>query len=430
MRWGAVFALLILFSEGSISAQKSAYYRRIFVDAEYYLLYEEYRDALPLYQEIYKTYPSNNNIAYRIGLCYLNIPNEKQKSLPYFEKAITAITDSYKEGYFTEVNAPREAYLHYGRALRILGQFDKAQKAFETYQGILKPGDLTELRIVRKELESLSYAREMIARPKKHTITPVGRNISTRFPEINPVSDSSGNTLVYTSVQRFYNAILISNRGNEFWNNPLNLNPQLYADGQIRTVGITSNGNILLLSRNDNDIYNLYYSTYNKETNSWTPISKFPKEINTSKSWQTFGSLSKNGDTLYFSSNREGGFGGFDIWMSIKTSSGWSAPINLGKNVNSQFDEIAPFLTENGKRLFFSSNGHRTIGGFDIFYSDYENKAWGIPQNIGYPLNTTDDDTFFFPIKNGAEGYYSKNTESSSGDEDIYHVVLDIQPNR
>ncbi len=430
MRWGAVFALLVLISEGSLSAQKSAYYRRIFVDAEYYLLYEEYRDALPLYQEIYKAYPTNNNIAYRIGLCYLNIPNEKQKSLPYFEKAITSITDNYREGYFTENNAPKEVYLYYGRALRILGQFDKAQKAFESYQNRLKPNELSELRIVRKELESLSYAREMIAKPKKHAITPVGRNISTRFPEVNPVSDSSGNTLVYTSVQRFYNAILISNRGNEFWNNPLNLNPQLYADGQIRTVGITSNGNILLLSRNDNDIYNLYYSTYNKETNSWTPISKFPKEINTSRSWQTFGSLSKNGDTLYFSSNREGGFGGFDIWMSVKTSSGWSAPINLGKNVNSQFDEIAPFLTENGKRLFFSSNGHRTIGGFDIFYSDYENKAWGIPQNIGYPLNTTDDDTFFFPIKNGAEGYYSKNTESNSGDEDIYHVVLDIQPNR
>ncbi|MEW5844693.1 MAG: hypothetical protein AB1777_00345 [Bacteroidota bacterium] len=426
MRQGIVLMVLLLISFNSSSAQRSSYYRRIFVDAEYYMLYEEYRDALPLYQELYKAYPNNYNLAYRIGLCFLNIPNEKAKSLPYFEKAITSISENYKEGYFTETNAPKDAYLNYGRALRILGQFDKAQKAFEAYKNLLKPSEVTELRIVRKELEALDNARYFISNPLKHKMTPVGRNITTRFPEVNPVSDSSGNTLVYTSVQRFYNAILISNRGNEFWNNPLNLNPQLYADGEIKTVGITSNGNILLLSRNDNDIYNLYYSTYNKETNSWAPITKFPKEINTSKSWQTFGSLSRNGDTLYFSSNREGGFGGFDIWMSIRTSSGWSSPINLGKNINTPFDEIAPFLTEDGKRLFFSSNGLRTMGGFDIFYSYYENKAWGIPINIGYPLNTTDDDTFFFPIKNGKEGYYSKNSESK-GDEDIYHVILDIK---
>ncbi len=426
IRWNILIAIILFVNGSSLSAQKSSYYRRIFVDAEYYLLYEEYRDALPLYQEIYKAYPSNLNLAYRIGLCYLNIPNEKHKSLPYFEKAITSITNDYKEGYFTENNAPREALLYYGRALRILGQFDKAQKAFENYQIRLKTNEITELRIVKKEMEAVANARKQMANPRKHIITPVGKNITTRFPEINPVSDSSGNTLVYTSVQRFYNAILISNRGNEFWNNPINLNPQLYADGQIRTVGITSNGNILIFSRNDNDIFNLYYSTYNKETNSWTPISKFPKEINSSKSWQTFGSLSRNGDTLYFSSNREGGFGGFDIWMSVRTSSGWSQPINLGKNVNTPFDEMAPFLTENGQRLFFSTNGHQTMGGFDIFYTNYENKTWGIPANIGYPINTTDDEIFLFPIKNGKEGYYSKNNESNSGDENIFHVILDI----
>ncbi len=424
MRQRIILILLVFISFSGSSAQRNLYYRRIFVDAEYYVLYEEYSDALPLYQELYKAFPNNANLAYRIGLCYLNIPNEKSKSLPYFEKAIASITENYNEGYFTETKAPRDAYLHYGKALRILGQFDKAQKAFEIYKSSLKPNEITELRIVGKELEALSNARYFIANPFKHKITMVGRNITTRFPEINPVLDSSGNTMVYTSVQRFYNAILISNRGNEFWNNPLNLNPQLYADGEIKTVGITSNGNILLLSRNDNDVYNLYYSTYNRETNSWTPITKFPKEINTSKSWQTFGSLSKNGDTLYFSSNREGGFGGFDIWMSVKLSAGWSSPINLGKNINTPFDEIAPFLTEDGKQLFFSSNGHKTMGGFDIFISDFENKTWGIPMNIGYPLNTTDDDTFFFPIKNGTEGYYSKNMESK-GDEDIYHVLLD-----
>ncbi|QKG80484.1 PD40 domain-containing protein [Tenuifilum thalassicum] len=419
-----IFTYLLLLSFSSTSAQRNTYFRRVFVDAEYYLLYEEYKDALPLYKELHKAFPNNYNIAYRLGLCYLNIPPERSKSIPYFEKAITAITDNYKEGYFTENKAPKEAYFYYGQALRSIGQLDKAQKAFEQYKLLLKSNEIKKLRLVKKELESIQTAKYFLANPFNHKIAAVGRNITTRFPEVNPVSDNSGNTIVYTSVQKFYNAILISNRRNEFWNNPLNLNPQLYADGEIRTVGITSNGNILLLSRNDNDIFNLYYSTYDKETNSWTPITKFPKTINTSKSWQTFGSLSKNGDTLYFSSNRPGGFGGFDIWMSVKTSAGWSEPINLGKNINSPFDETAPFLTENGKRLFFSSNGHKTMGGFDIFYSNLENNTWSIPQNLGYPLNTTDDEEFFFPIKNGKEGFFSKYSNGKN-DEDIYHVTFE-----
>ncbi|KAB2866709.1 MAG: hypothetical protein F9K37_13705 [Bacteroidales bacterium] len=418
-----VFVLVFIFS--SVAGQKNSYFKRVFVDAEYYLLYEEYRDALPLYQEIYKTYPTNHNLAYRIGLCYLNIPNEKNKSLSYFEKASQNITNDYKEGYFTETKAPREAFLYYGRALRISGNFEKALQVFNTYKSMLKAEDTNEIRIANEEIESISFAKEMISNPKKHVIEPVGRNIRTRFPEKNPLSDSTGNIIIYTSVQRFYNAILISQRDTGFWGNPLNLNSQLYADGVIQTVGVSSNGSILILSRNDNDASNLYYSTFDKAKNKWNPITKFPKEINT-KSWENFGSLSSNGDTLYFSSNREGGFGGFDIYMSTKTSTGeWTYPVNLGKNINTPFDEIAPFVTENSKKLFFSSNGHITMGGFDLLYSNRNNNSWEIPLNLGAPLNTTDDDTFLFPVGNGNQGYLSKAT-AESGDEDIYFVKIDF----
>lgn len=424
MRNKLLLIFIVFFAFNSVFSQKSSYFKRAFVDAEYYLLYEEYRDALPLYQEIYKAFPSNHNLAYRIGLCYLNIPNEKTKSLGYFEKALENITNNYQEGYFTETKAPREVYLYYGRALRLNGDYEKSLQALTSYKKTLNADEKNELRIVEKEIESIDFAQQMLKSPKNHIIQAVGRNVKTRFPEKNPLTDSSGNILIYTSVQRFYNAILISQKDTGFWGNPLNINSQLYADGVIHTVGLSSNGSILILSRNDNEASNLYYSTFDKSKNKWNPITKFPKEIN-SKGWENFGSLSSNGDTLYFSSNREGGFGGFDIYMSTKTALGeWTNPVNLGNKINTPFDEVAPFVSENSDKLFFSSKGHKTMGGFDLQYSNKEGSAWGTPINLGYPLNTSDDDTFLFPIGDGNQGYFSKST--IEGDEDIFHVKIDF----
>lgn len=415
--------LLLITLNINVYAQKNAYYKRVFVDAEYFLLYEEYKDALPLYQELHKAFPDNNNYNYRIALCYLNISNQKKKSLKYFELALSNITDNYKEGFFTEKKAPIETYLHYGKALRIQHKFNEADSILNIYKGLLIQRN-ENTALVDKELESITYAREMIASPRLHQIKSVGRNINTRNSETNPVTDSTGQTMIFTSVQKFYSAILISRKDTGFWENPINLNAQLFADGGIKTVGLSSEGNVLILARNDNDIYNLYYSHYNKSKNSWAPITKFPKEIN-SKSGENYGSLTPNADTLYFSSCRPGGYGGFDIYYSVKNAEGnWSNPINMGANVNTSGDEIAPFISKNGQKLFFSSNGHKTMGGFDLFYSTRINNDWAKPINFGYPLNTCDDDTYLFPIGNGDEGFFHREMEDTKGEADIYHVRI------
>lgn len=416
-----LFLLSIYFQAIS---QKDSYFKRVFVDAEYFLLYEEYKDALPLYLEIQNSHPDNSNINYRIGQCYLNIHNEKSKSIAFFEKAILNVSDKYKEGYYTETKAPREAFLLYGIALRSIGNLEKAQRAFVTYRSMLNDKDKAEKILVDKEIESIGTAFKMLDNPKNYIFKSVGRNINSRFPEINPLSVSGGNILIFTSLQRFYNAILQSELQSDFWANPINLNSQTMADGDIQTVGLSSNGSILILSRNDNDDYNLYSSTYDKSRKTWTSMSKLPKEINT-RSWETFGSLSQNGDSIFFSSNKEGGYGGFDLYLSVKNVTGeWSQPLNLGPEINTPFDETAPFVTENGKRLFFSSKGHDTMGGFDIVFSNLENKVWGKPNNPGFPLNTFDDDTYFFPIGNGDSGYISRILSDSEGEEDIYLVTL------
>lgn len=421
-----ITALLILTVNINVFAQKNSYYKRVFVDAEYFLLYEEYNDALPLYQELHKAYPSNCNYDYRIGLCYLNTPGQKQKAVQYLAAAINNTNSNYKEGFFTENKAPLEAYLYYGKALRIQHQFDKADSVLNTYKTLLMQENESTI-IVDRELESIALARQMMASPKPHTITSVGRNINTQNSETHPISDSSGRTMIYTSVQKFYNAILISHKDTGFWKNPTNLNTQLLADGEIRTVGISPGGNVLILARNDNDTYHLYYSHFDKSHNTWAPITRFPKEIN-SRNDENYGSLTQNADTLYFSSRRPGGYGGFDIYYSVKNAEGnWSNPINMGSKVNTCDDEIAPLVSKNGNKLFFSSNGHKTMGGYDLFYSNRYNQEWQTPINFGYPINTCDDDIYLFPIGNGNEAFFHREMDDTKGGTDIYHVKIYYQ---
>jgi hypothetical protein len=424
MRRLVLFLVIINSFVINVFGQKDSYFKRVFVDAEYYLLYEEYRDALPLYLEILRSYPENANINYRIGQCYLNIPTEKNKSIPFLEKAVSKISIKYREGYFTENNAPKEAYLLYGRALRIDSVFDKALEAFTNFRSMINSSVQSDYLIVDNEIQSIEVAKKMIANPKKYVFKSLGKKINTSFPEINPVSNASGNILIYTSLQRFYNAILFTEYKDSVWSAPTNLNAQLFADGPITTVGVSEDGGSIVLSRNDNDDFNLYISRFDKVKKVWTQLERLPKEIN-GRSWETFGSLSRGGDTLYFSSNRDGGFGGFDLYISVKTPANlWSNPVNLGPNINSPMDESSPFITNEGKKLFFCSKGHTTMGGYDIFVSKRMDGKWIEPENLGYPLNTTDDDIFYFPIGDGTKGFISRTTLESQGDNDIYLVTI------
>ncbi len=425
-----VFLLTILFlSQLHVAAQKSSYFKRVFVDAEYYLLYEEYKDALPLYLEIHNSFPDNANINYRIGICYLNIINEKHKAIPFFEKAINDITPIYREGYFTENQAPRESYLHYGRALRVIGEFGKAQDAFNKYLSLLNEENSKEKKLVILEIQALEYAQQMKDNPINVKFTSVGGNVNTRFPELNPIVTANKKMLVYTSLQQFYNAIMVSYFDGQEWSHPLNINSQLFADGPIATVGLSADGQSMLLSRNDNDDYNIYISQFDSTKNSWNIISKLPKEIN-SRNWENYASFSASGDTIFFSSNKPGGKGNFDIYFSTKVDGNWTEAKNIGDIINTSFDDIAPMLSHDGKKLFFASKGHPNMGGYDIFVSYLMNGKWTKPINLGYPLNTPDDDIFFFPIGDGSSGYLSRMLPKGFGDNDIYFVEFESQQNK
>jgi hypothetical protein len=167
----------------------------------------------------------------------------------------------------------------------------------------------------------------------------------------------------------------------------------------------------------------IYSSTY--KNGAWTPVSKLNKNIN-SKYYESHAAPSADGKKLYFTSNREGGLGNLDIYVSEKDGSGdWGPAVNLGSEINTPYNEDTPFITENDTILYFCSEGHNSMGGFDIFKSMRKGSSWETPSNIGYPINSPDDDKFFQPWNNERNAFYTLTTDYKK--REIFYLTLSGQ---
>jgi outer membrane protein OmpA-like peptidoglycan-associated protein/tetratricopeptide (TPR) repeat protein len=176
----------------------------------------------------------------------------------------------------------------------------------------------------------------------------------------------------------------------------------------------------------------IYYSE--RVNGEWAPIKSVSDKINLPYAWESQPSISADGKTLYFVSDRQGGFGGYDIYRSIKNEKGeWGTPINMGPTINSKGNEKAPFIHPDGKTLYFSSDGWIGFGGYDIFYSRMnDNGSWSKPKNLGYPINSPDDEVGFFVSTDGSKGFFASNKYKGKGGWDLYSFNLyeDARPER
>ncbi len=417
------FSLFIIISLAT--TQETRYPKEIFLNAEYFMLYEDYVDALPGYLQLYEINPENANINYRIGVCYLNIPGQKGRSIVFLEFASKNTTLSYREGNYNEDRAPVDAYYYLGNAYLVQKEFSKASKAYKKYIEFLDPADTLNANFVEKQIEACKTAEELMKKPVSHDKTLLGENVNDEGPNFNPVISGDKNTLVFMSGLAFYDAIFCSSKDGENWSPPVNLTPQVQSDGNLFTNALSFAGDELLLARDDDFNSDIYSSKLVDGT--WTTAAKLNKNINT-KYWESHASVSPDGKTLYFTSNRKDGYGGLDIYKSEwdETIGDWGPAENLGPTVNTQFNEDTPYITEDGKTIYFSSQGHKNMGGFDIFYSTLdENNQWSKPENLGFPLNTSDDDLHFVPVNNGINGLYTLfDPEGGLGEEDIYWIVI------
>ncbi|MDA3781131.1 MAG: OmpA family protein [Bacteroidales bacterium] len=418
----------ILVFQFTLCAQDNVNLKETFLDAEYYILYEDFQEALPLYTKLLNNGLSNAYISYRIGECYLNIPGQKHNSIQYLENAIKNISPKIKEGSFKETNAPKKSLFLLGKAYQKNNELEKAITTYNSFKTSLDVKDIYNIDYVDQEIKACNNAMELMKSPIKYKKTNLGETINNNYSNIRPVLSSDENIIIFTTKLKFYDAIFFSKKENNKWTAPTNLTSQLETDGALYSSSLSSDGTKLFLFKTDQYNGDIFVSDFDGK--KWSKAIKLDKNIN-SKSWETNASISSDKKTLYFTSNRKGGYGGLDIYKSEYdlAKKEWSEPTNLGPEINTPYNEETPNITENGKTLYFSSQGHYTMGGFDIFYSNrLENNSWSSPVNIGYPINTTDDDLFFVPIKNGTFAYVSRFNKNGYGKEDIYKLEI-FSPN-
>jgi hypothetical protein len=392
----------------------------IFAQAESYFLYEDYELANQLY--LLLETPDNLNIKYKIGICYLNIPGEKEKSIPYLETAIKNASYESKTTSFKELRAPLEAYFYLGKAYMINNELEKALSTLLTFNKLAreKGGGIKNLEYLDQQIQACRNAIEFRKNPVFFNKRSLGDDFTQGAINDNPAVSFDGKTMVYSERRGAANAIFISKKERGKWQQPKEITSELEAGEDCSSCSLNRDGTELYLYKNDTYDGSIYSSNY--VNGSWQPIKKLNKNINT-KYYESHASISFDGKKLYFTSNREGGRGNLDIYVSEKDRTGnWGPALNLGANINTQFNEDTPFISQDGFELYFSSEGHNSMGGYDIYRSLGVGTSWKTPINLGYPVNSTDDDKFFQPIYNGLNAFYSMTTDYKK--KDIFYLTV------
>ncbi|MBU1626172.1 OmpA family protein, partial [bacterium] len=219
--------------------------------------------------------------------------------------------------------------------------------------------------------------------------------------------------------------IFFSMKEDTTWSKPRNIMTELgVVDTKTAPVTITGDGKTLYLVKDDNDDGNIYVSYYKDD--KWTSLKKLGKNINT-KDWESHATIVPDGSVMYFTSDKPGGYGGLDIYKSVLDENGeWGPPENLGPTINTEYDEETPFILNDEKTLYFSSQGHYSMGGFDVFHSRLlDDGKWSTPLNLGYPINTVGNDLFYLPKANGEYAFFPlNNNERGFGTSDIYRIQV------
>jgi len=417
----AFFSIYACFASFS---QNKGTLKETFHEAEFYILYEDYNEALALYLDLYNRGIENSYIQHRIGECYLQIPGQKTKAIPFLERASKGISDKIKEGSFKETKAPYRTLFYLACAYQTNNELDKAIETFKKFEKLVSDDKNFNIDYVEKQIQSCNAAKKLMENPLHVEELNLGNNINNEYSNIRPVISANEESMVFLSQLKFYDAIFYTKKEGNSWTNPVNITLDLKTDGNLYPCFLSADGKTLLLHLADEFNSDIYMSRF--ENNKWTVPVKLNKNIN-SKNQETFASLSQDGKTLYFVSDRKGGFGGLDIYKSNfnELEKDWGKAINLGREINTPFNEENPILCEDGKTLYFSSQGHYNMGGFDVFYTEnLEENIWSKPVNVGYPVNSTDDNLFYYPLNNGEKVYISKYDQNGFGQADIMILQL------
>lgn len=389
-----------------------------------------YNLAIEHYLNAYDFNPNNALLNYKIGKCYIRTI-QKTKCIPYLEQAQALDPKAH----------PDILYL-LARGYHLNLDLEKAIIIYKDYRGSLSPNELTQKGDhIDKKIAECNVAIEMIKEPVRIFTDNLGSKINTKYPEYGPYINAEETVIMFTSARdnttggktdpadlKFYEDIYISKKESGVWREAENPGHPLNTDSHDAIVGVSPDGKHALIYKGEDNGGDIFECRI-KEDGSWQSPKRLPKEINTNYH-ESSASFSNDMGALYFVSDKPGGFGGKDIYvaqLSIKGSKeklDYDDAVNLGAVINTPYDENGVYMDVEGKILYFSSKGHNSMGGYDIFKSEYKDGKWSIPENLGYPINSADDDLFFSFSRDGRHAYYSTFDPNGYGDRDLFMITL------
>jgi len=376
-----------------------------------------YRYAIKYYLGAEKINPDNAMLNYKIGKCMIYSP-QKFKAAKYLETAI-ALNPM--------VSADATYFL--ARAYHLNMNWDKAKAEYNIYLQTLTPDKSVQIADIRRKIEECNNGKLLSQSPARVFIDNIGAPINSNDPEYHPLISADETKIIYTTRTsstkkkmdqkdgETYEDIFVSYNKDGAWGTP-QIVGAIDTKTHDATAGLSADGQTLYIYR-ANGNGDLYQS--NLANNLWTKPLRMSDQIN-SVGKESCITVSGDGKVLYLVSNRPGGYGMGDIYKSIKDANGnWSNPQNLGPTVNTQYDELGIYVTPDGRMLYFSSTGHNTMGGYDIFKTSSDSGQWSVPVNLGYPINTAGDDVYFAMPADKKHAYYSSDQK---GDMDIYMITF------
>lgn len=416
--------LLVLLAVSSVVQAQQNYKRlhnQMLDQAKVLFANEDYEDAARIYKRLLPVDTTFGEVYHEYAVCLLNLPGSRGMAIPFLEQAVR--------------HDHTEAYLELGSARHRQHRFEEAEQLFQRYKKL-------HFRAVKDEevdrrIAMVRHAREFVATPVDVRIRNMGSTINSTAHDYCPLVTADGNALYFTSRRKgttgdvkdgsgqYFEDIYMARRIDDVWTNAVNLRSPMNTRMHDATVGLNPDGSSMIIFRTNpvNMAGDLFEAI--SRNGQWQEPALMTERIN-SKHHEPSASIAPGGDEIYFTSDRPGGFGGRDLYRIRRLPNGeWSLPLNLGPNVNTAQDEDAPFIHSDGVTLFFSSKGHTSMGGFDIFkavLTDPDMNGWSTPENMGYPLNTVNDDIYFSLSEDGQTGFFSSERSGGLGMQDIHQV--------
>ena len=385
-----------------------------------------YRDARRQYLLANEYNAENAELNYKIGICYL-FSDDKFESQEYLEKAFVLKEDVADDIRFM-----------LGQAYHLTLEFDNAIQQYQEYLENLEPKEAAPVRnTITKLIQECNNGKELVASPKRVIINNLGGEVNSIGDDYNSIFAPGDTALYFTSRRqhykkakrspydnKFFEEVYAASRMGEDWDSARYMGkPVSIKNHNTAAVGLSQDGTILFVYQGHKDGGAIYQSEW--KTDKWTSLK--PVNAKFKSKWrETTISVSPDGKTFFFvSDNEKETLGGKDIFMSRLNASGrWDNPVNTGNDLNTVYDEEAVFLSPDGNTLYFSSKGHNTMGGYDVFKSDRNDLGeWSFPENMGYPVNSPDDDLFYKVTPDSRYAFYSANRLGGLGGKDIYRIL-------